>query len=663
MTFSASAYPDIVRSRSSSSNSNTDLLRTLSAPTRSTPRTWKLKQAKTRVELSEALATFGVQVREDIRNGSLQNSVALDRTPSTGSKRSGSILDQLKKLEELKEQLATREEEILACVSMGEKLIEQLKQREEEVMFLSDQNEKLRTENIELTNTLQEEARGTLRSNNVDKVTAALAMEELVAAEARLREKEEALQREKDDMQWCKRETLRNAAEATSMALQIGELEATVADMHVERLVMKESVARARVADEYMCHCLQLMKGLEIGVLPIVTDKLKTEAMKNAKEAKETLDILKSENDEMRATIRKMEEAVSSKSSELGAAYQELNGRSLELKEKEGAIKSLEEDIGKVEVEVRGLKETLHKTLKDKEEYVSRQKTTEKKLQSDLEEKTLEVKELTAELNKVKEAYRNTEVEWKGKASNLRMEGDAKDVQIKHLLQKLEIQEEETRILTEEKAGLAARLQDKTATCAQQDALNVEIHQLRVEMANQKNAEAALRKVLNTRQNEIETMVTERNKMANESKAQQAALEVMREELGGTKAALKGKGERCERLKMELETLCVKLKESSVRLADLEGEVNSGLVEMAELQDENKKLKEENTTLEVEVKRLGVLEQTGKRNPVVEQIVDRMQALKALGEIARPIIVKARFISRIAEKKLKAAGGACVVSA
>eukprot|EP01061_Rhynchopus_euleeides_P000971 TRINITY_DN106_c0_g1_i1.p2 TRINITY_DN106_c0_g1~~TRINITY_DN106_c0_g1_i1.p2 ORF type:complete len:143 (+),score=41.99 TRINITY_DN106_c0_g1_i1:108-536(+) len=49
--------------------------------------------------------------------------------------------------------------------------------------------------------------------------------------------------------------------------------------------------------------------------------------------------------------------------------------------------------------------------------------------------------------------------------------------------------------------------------------------------------------------------------------------------------------------------------------------------------------------------------------PVVDLTGKGVFKLLGKGFLTRPVIVKARFVSRIAEKKLKAAGGACVVSA
>jgi len=49
--------------------------------------------------------------------------------------------------------------------------------------------------------------------------------------------------------------------------------------------------------------------------------------------------------------------------------------------------------------------------------------------------------------------------------------------------------------------------------------------------------------------------------------------------------------------------------------------------------------------------------------PVLDLTSQGVFKLLGKGFVNRPVIVKARFISRIAEKKLKAAGGACVVSA
>eukprot|EP01060_Flectonema_neradi_P033519 TRINITY_DN564_c1_g1_i2.p1 TRINITY_DN564_c1_g1~~TRINITY_DN564_c1_g1_i2.p1 ORF type:complete len:145 (+),score=31.93 TRINITY_DN564_c1_g1_i2:43-477(+) len=54
---------------------------------------------------------------------------------------------------------------------------------------------------------------------------------------------------------------------------------------------------------------------------------------------------------------------------------------------------------------------------------------------------------------------------------------------------------------------------------------------------------------------------------------------------------------------------------------------------------------------------------TGKKVPVVDLTSQGIFKLLGKGFITKPVIVKARFISRIAEKKLKKAGGACVVSA
>ena len=49
--------------------------------------------------------------------------------------------------------------------------------------------------------------------------------------------------------------------------------------------------------------------------------------------------------------------------------------------------------------------------------------------------------------------------------------------------------------------------------------------------------------------------------------------------------------------------------------------------------------------------------------PVIDLKAHGVFKLLGRGRIDRPIVVKAKFVSSIAEKKIKAAGGACILTA
>ena len=249
----------------------TGLNRAVSAPNlrgSHRPRTNNIAKAKNTRELKEALHSLGSQVREDLKNVSSGNLRAIGNDVSSRS-RSNSILDQLRQLEDLKQLVATREEEILECVAMGESLLNETHSKDVIIQSQSDQITALQKEVAGLSSEVGRIARDDTKHAN--KVAIDMAREELSDAKEALRNQEEILEREKEDMQWCRRQTLQQASEQVAMELKIHALSDQNIIISLEtreaqaRLLLVQSslVEYNDIFENSLCYAYRVVEKLE----------------------------------------------------------------------------------------------------------------------------------------------------------------------------------------------------------------------------------------------------------------------------------------------------------------------------------------------------------------------------------------------------------------
>ncbi|KAJ9468693.1 hypothetical protein DIPPA_16392 [Diplonema papillatum] len=314
LRLSASAYPQKYRQELSADH----LIRISSAPGSASSkahrgkRTGKLGEARSRVELSQALSTLRLEVKQDLTDQLSETRRDMDhpsqlqseesegrkwceeesgtvplnfnsekrlgvtrghsgfgmlRIPSmqTPSRHGSlSVINQMKRLEELQEIVTCREEEILECVRMGERLVEELRQREEEVELLDGELTSLRTEHEDLQLEHAQLVQETTREKHADRITVVLAMEELAEAQKKLQEDSDRLVREKDDMRWVHRHTVTNANEAAAMVARVSELQADLAAQRQAAaacsLAADEAQARAAVESAGVAQAAHLLR-------------------------------------------------------------------------------------------------------------------------------------------------------------------------------------------------------------------------------------------------------------------------------------------------------------------------------------------------------------------------------------------------------------------
>eukprot|EP01065_Artemidia_motanka_P030344 TRINITY_DN36360_c0_g1_i1.p1 TRINITY_DN36360_c0_g1~~TRINITY_DN36360_c0_g1_i1.p1 ORF type:complete len:1118 (+),score=414.75 TRINITY_DN36360_c0_g1_i1:50-3403(+) len=215
-------------------------------------RTTQILQAQTRDELRGALQDLSASVRADLdhvlcRNGSLLSMPSTHPTSpqggaspsSCGSRsRSGSILEQLRQLEELKQMVAAREEEILECVKLGEGMLGELAATEAALRDERDASAALREEIHELreeVSTMKTKEHSVVQESRADKVAATKALEVLAVERMSIEAERRALREQHENLQWEKQES----AAASRMYFRAScEVEAT-------KLFLSEAEGRA----------------------------------------------------------------------------------------------------------------------------------------------------------------------------------------------------------------------------------------------------------------------------------------------------------------------------------------------------------------------------------------------------------------------------------
>eukprot|EP01060_Flectonema_neradi_P001684 TRINITY_DN1101_c0_g1_i1.p1 TRINITY_DN1101_c0_g1~~TRINITY_DN1101_c0_g1_i1.p1 ORF type:complete len:725 (+),score=176.96 TRINITY_DN1101_c0_g1_i1:80-2254(+) len=268
-------------------------------------RTSEIAKAKNTRELKAALHSLGSQVREDLKNVSTGNLRSIGCDEQAPRSRSNSILDQLRQLEDLKQLVATREEEILECVEMGESLLNETHAKDITIQSQADQITLLQKEVSSLTVELERISRE--EAKHANRVAIDMAREELSDAKEALRNQEEILEREKEDAQWCRRQTLQQASEQVKMEIKIHTLtdQNEIISLETEEaqarllLVQSSLVEYNDTFESSLCYAYRVVEKLEQSDLELtMTLQNITETLQQKNEAQQdnTLGMQESES-------------------------------------------------------------------------------------------------------------------------------------------------------------------------------------------------------------------------------------------------------------------------------------------------------------------------------------------------------------------------------